>query len=82
MHSTIIKSSCSDDFEGNVIAKVLDFDNVLSRVKIKTTYEKNSKEVVSEIHCENLKDLLSTVSDLIRTQILVEKIINLFRKSQ
>lgn len=82
MHSAVIKSSCSDDFEGKVIAEVLDFDNVLSRVKIKTAYEGNSKEVVSEIHCGNLKDLLSTVSDLIRTQILVERIINLFRKNQ
>lgn len=80
MHSAVIKSGCPDDFEGCVFAEVLDFDNVLSRVKIKTEYDRDSKEVVSEIQCADLKDLLGTVSDLIRTQILVEKMMDLFRK--
>lgn len=77
MHYSVLRSKYESEFEAKVITEILDFDNIWSRVKIKTIFDENSKEVISEIESESLKDLINTLNDLVKTQTLAEKIINL-----
>jgi len=79
MHYLTLRSEYKSELEADVITKVLEFDNIWGRVKIKTVFDKNSKDVVSTIETKNLKDMINTFNDLVKTQIVVEKIINLVK---
>ncbi len=78
MHYAEIYSEIKDSKKGNVLAKIINFDNVhLDLLNISTYYDEHKGMLVTKIKSADLKTLNSTIHDLIKTQILAEKILKI-----
>jgi len=78
MHYVEIYSEINDPKKGNVLAEIINFDNIhLELLDISTYYDEDKHMLVTKIKSKNLKTLKSTLNDLIKTQILAEKILEI-----
>ncbi len=78
MHYVEIYSEVKDTKKGDVLSKVVNFDNIHSdRLDIFTFYDADKFMLITKIKCDNLKTLNSTIHDLFKTQNLAEKILEI-----
>ncbi len=79
MHYVEIYSEIEDTRKGDVLSRVVNFDNVhLDRLDIFTFYDATDKcMLITKIKCAHLKTLNNTIHDLLKTQNLAEKILEI-----
>jgi len=78
MHYAEIYSEIEDSKKGDILSKIINFDNVhLDLLDISTYYDKDKGMLVTKIKSRDLKTLNSTIHDLIKTQNLAEKILEI-----
>jgi len=78
MHYVKIESEISDVKKGRILGKIINFDNLHSEnLDVKTHYDNKHKLLITEIKCLNLRTLQNTIYDLIKTQELAEKIMEI-----
>ncbi|MFN3527841.1 MAG: hypothetical protein ACK4YO_01920 [Candidatus Altarchaeaceae archaeon] len=73
-----IECEIYDIEKGKILEKIINFDNIHTEdLYIETKYDEEKKILITEIRCSNLKTLQNTIYDLIKTQKLAEKIIEI-----
>lgn len=78
MHYAEICSEVKDTRKGEVLSRIVNFDNIHSDyLDISTFYDADSRMLITKIKCNNLKTLNSTIHDLIKTQDLAERILEI-----
>lgn len=78
MHYVEIYSEFKDTKKGEILSKVIDFDNIHSDyLDISTFYDADRLMLITKIKCNNLKTLNSTIHDLLKTQDLAERILEI-----
>lgn len=78
MHYVEIYSEVKDTKNGGVLSKVINFDNIHSDyLDIFTFYDADKFMLITKIKCDNLKTLNNTIHDLLKTQNLAEKILEI-----
>ncbi|OQX22385.1 MAG: hypothetical protein BWK75_00900 [Candidatus Altiarchaeales archaeon A3] len=78
MHYAEIYSEIEDILKGDVLSKIVNFDNLhLEHLDISTFYDEDKGMLTTKIRCNNLKTLNSTIHDLLKTQNLTEKILEI-----
>ncbi|NCN64897.1 MAG: hypothetical protein GW779_01030 [Candidatus Altiarchaeum hamiconexum] len=78
MHYAEIYSEIEDTRKGDVLSRVVNFDNLhLEHLDISTSYDGDKGMLTTKIRCDNLKTLNNTIHDLLKTQSLTEKILEI-----
>jgi len=78
MHYCEIYSDIRDTGKGQVLNKIVNFDNLhLEHMDISTYYDEYKGMLITKIRCNTLKTLNSTIHDLLKTQNLAERILEI-----
>lgn len=78
MHYAEIYSDIADVKKGDVLSIVVNFDNIhLKHLDISTFYDAKKGILITKIRCDCLKTLNNTIHDLLKTQNLANKILEI-----